>query len=78
MIWFGSSAGVALSNKYNEIRNTIDYIKKGWHVTLVYIISFFVLLGISGWHPHPSHKESLKTKSHEREMVIQPPSQNNK
>jgi Na+/H+ antiporter NhaD/arsenite permease-like protein len=62
MIWFGSSAGVALSNKFNEIRNTVQYVKKGWHVTVAYIISFFFMLGIAGWHPHPSHKENVKSK----------------
>lgn len=62
MIWFGSSAGVALSNKFNEIRNTITYIKKGWHVTVAYVVSFFFMLGVAGWHPHPSHKEDTRAK----------------
>ncbi len=57
MIWFGSSAGVALSNMYPEIKNTVNYIKKGWHVTLAYIIGFFVMVYIVGWHPHAPHKE---------------------
>jgi Na+/H+ antiporter NhaD/arsenite permease-like protein len=56
MIWFGSSAGVALSNMYPETKNTINYIKKGWHVTLAYIIGFFVLIYTLGWHPHAPHK----------------------
>ena len=63
MIWFGSSAGVALSNKFNEIRNTVQYVKKGWHVTVAYVLSFFFMLGIAGWHPHPSHKEDIKARN---------------
>lgn len=59
MIWFGSSAGVALSNMYPETKNTVNYIKKGWHVTLAYIIGFFALLYIMGWHPHAPHKDTL-------------------
>ncbi len=57
MIWFGSSAGVALSNMYPEAKNTFRYIKSGWHVTLAYIIGFFVMLLVVGWHPHKPHKE---------------------
>lgn len=57
MIWFGSSAGVALSNMYPEAKNTFGYIKKGWHVSLAYVIGFFVMIGILGWNPHASHKK---------------------
>jgi Na+/H+ antiporter NhaD/arsenite permease-like protein len=58
MIWFGSSAGVALSNIYPQAKNTASYIKNGWHVALAYIISFFIMLGLVGWHPHPQHKKA--------------------
>jgi Na+/H+ antiporter NhaD/arsenite permease-like protein len=58
MIWFGSSAGVALSNMYPEAKNTMNYIKKGWHVAVAYIIGFFVLLYTLGWHPHAPYKDS--------------------
>jgi len=57
MIWFGSSAGVALSNMYPEAKSTVNYIRNGWHVTLAYLISFFVMLGVVGWHPHAPHKK---------------------
>jgi len=56
MIWFGSSAGVALSNLFPEAKSTGLWLKQGWHVTLAYIIGFFVMLTIVGWHPHPPHK----------------------
>jgi Na+/H+ antiporter NhaD/arsenite permease-like protein len=62
MIWFGSSAGVALSNMYPEAKNTVNYIKKGWHVTLAYIIGFFVMLYTVGWHPHAPHKDKEEHK----------------
>jgi Na+/H+ antiporter NhaD/arsenite permease-like protein len=51
MIWFGSSAGVALSNAYPEARNVGLWLRHGWHVALAYVIGFFVLLAILGWHP---------------------------
>lgn len=56
MIWFGSSAGVALSGIFPEIRSVGKYLQKGWHVTLAYIISFFIMLWIVGWHPATPHK----------------------
>jgi len=57
MIWFGSSAGVALSNMYPEAKNTVNYIKKGWHVSVAYVVGFFVLINTLGWQPHAPHKE---------------------
>lgn len=56
MIWFGSSAGVALSNLYPETRNTLNYLKKGWHVAVAYVVGFFVLYYTLGWQPHAPHK----------------------
>ena len=56
MIWFGSSAGVALSNMYPGIRNTGNYLKKGWHIPLAYIVGFWALLATLGWEPHQPHK----------------------
>jgi len=53
MIWFGSSAGVALSNMYPEAKNVGRWLLHGWHVTLAYVLGFFVLLAVLGWHPTP-------------------------
>ena len=50
MIWFGSSAGVALSNMYPQAKSVGAYLKGGWHVTVGYVIGFFVLLFVHGWH----------------------------
>lgn len=63
MIWFGSSAGVALSNMYPQAKNTVSYIKSGWHVAVAYIVGFFVLMGVLGWQPHAPHKESHKANN---------------
>jgi Na+/H+ antiporter NhaD/arsenite permease-like protein len=53
MVWFGSSAGVALSNMYPEARSVGAWIKHGWHVWVAYLVGFFVMLAILGWHPSP-------------------------
>jgi Na+/H+ antiporter NhaD/arsenite permease-like protein len=60
MIWFGSSAGVALSNEFPQARSVLRYLRFGWHVTLAYVISFFVMLGVVGWHPHAPHRKLLE------------------
>jgi Na+/H+ antiporter NhaD/arsenite permease-like protein len=52
MIWFGSSAGVALSNQFPEARSVGAWLKGGWHVAVGYVLGFFVMLAITGWHPH--------------------------
>jgi len=61
MIWFGSSAGVAISNKFPEAKSVFSWIKGGWHVTMAYIIGFVVLYLVWGWDPAPNHKNDKKT-----------------
>src|SRR5437899_8921560 len=56
MIWFGSSAGVALSNMYPQAKSVGLWLKHGWHVALAYMIGFFVLYAVLGWHPNAPHK----------------------
>ncbi len=55
MIWFGSSAGVALSNLFPEAKSVGRWVTSGWHVTLAYVVGFFVLLAVMGWQPSPNH-----------------------
>lgn len=57
MLWFGSSAGVALSNMYPQARSAVQWLRHGWHVALAYVVGFFVLLALVGWHPHAPHKD---------------------
>ena len=58
MIWFGSSAGVALSNMYPQAKSVGLWLKHGWHVAVAYVIGFFVLYAVLGWHPNPPHKST--------------------
>jgi Na+/H+ antiporter NhaD/arsenite permease-like protein len=51
MIWFGSSAGVALSNMYPEAKSVGRWLAHGWHVTLAYVAGFIVMMAVVGWHP---------------------------
>ena len=59
MIWFGSSAGVAITNKFPEGRNVILWVKKGWHVAVAYIIGFFALYLILGWEPADNNEHKV-------------------
>jgi Na+/H+ antiporter NhaD/arsenite permease-like protein len=51
MVWFGSSAGVALSNSYPETKSVGRWLAQGWHVTVAYVVGFVVLLALLGWRP---------------------------
>lgn len=51
MVWFGSSAGVAITNLYPEGRSVVRWLKEGWFVPLAYVVGFFVMLGLTGWDP---------------------------
>lgn len=49
MTWFGSSAGVAITNEFPEARSLSRWIKEGWFVPLAYLVGFFVMLALWGW-----------------------------
>jgi Na+/H+ antiporter NhaD/arsenite permease-like protein len=51
MIWFGSSAGVAICNLFPEAKNTGRWLVEGWSVAVAYVVGFFVFLAVFGWHP---------------------------
>jgi Na+/H+ antiporter NhaD/arsenite permease-like protein len=59
MIWFGSSAGVALSSMYPRARSVGKRVREGWHVTVAYVIGFFVMLAVIGFHPGSTPRADL-------------------
>lgn len=71
MLWFGSSAGVALSNLFPEAKSAGLWLRHGWHVALAYVVGFMLMLVLHGWHPEPiSHvtpvaaEVKIKTSMH--------------
>ncbi|MFN7979991.1 MAG: hypothetical protein U0P30_17800 [Vicinamibacterales bacterium] len=56
MIWFGSSAGVAVTNVFPQAKSVAEWVRQGWHVTLAYVVGFAILLLAVGWHPHAPHR----------------------
>ena len=53
MIWFGSSAGVAITIEFPEGRDARAWLRHGWHVAVAYVLGFFAMLFVLGWHPDP-------------------------
>ena len=51
MVWFGSSAGVALTGQFPEARSVVAWMRGGWHVALAYVVGFFVMLALRSWSP---------------------------
>src|SRR6185503_20882128 len=48
MVWFGSSAGVALTAAFPEARNVLAWIREGWHVCVAYAAGFGLMVLVRG------------------------------
>jgi Na+/H+ antiporter NhaD/arsenite permease-like protein len=59
MIWFGSSAGVALSNMYPQARSVGLWLRHGWVIAVAYVAGFFVMLAAIGFNPGSTLKGSV-------------------
>lgn len=62
MVWFGSSAGVALTNLYPEGRSVFRWLREGWFVPLAYVLGFLVMLLLLGWNPDPSAGDATRSR----------------
>ncbi len=51
MLWFGSSAGVAVANMFPEAQSVTGWLKSGWYVPLAFLCGYFVQLAVMGWNP---------------------------
>lgn len=69
MIWFGSSAGVAITSKFPDARRMISWIKNGWHVALAYFVGCAVYMLILGWHPADSRKHKIDKSTETQQEV---------
>ncbi len=47
MIWFGSSAGVALTNLFPEGRSAFTWLREAWYVPVSYVFGFLAMLLVS-------------------------------
>ena len=55
MLWFGSSAGVAITNIFPDAKSVWKWVTQGWFVIAAYIVGFAALYLLLGWHPHAPH-----------------------
>lgn len=51
MVWFGSSAGVALTVEYPQGRSVVQWLRQGWFVPIAYVVGFFVMWVLFSWQP---------------------------
>jgi len=73
MIWFGSSAGVALTNQFPEGKSVFAWLRAGWHVAVAYVIGFAVMLIVHGWAPDAPHRPPTATVDGDRTVVAERP-----
>lgn len=73
MMWFGSSAGVAVSNLFPEAKSVAQWLRHGWFIPVGYVVGYFALLGILGWHPHPKQKDGIAAPTAIEQSVAVPP-----
>jgi hypothetical protein len=41
---------------FPQAKSVAAWLKHGWHVIVAYIIGFFIMLALVGWHPHADHR----------------------
>jgi len=51
MLWFGSSAGVALCSMYPQGRSVGAWLREGWTVALAYVLGYLAMLALLGFRP---------------------------
>ncbi len=51
MLWFGSSAGVAVTNMYPEARSAWRWIREAWFIPIAYVVGFAAQMLLLGWLP---------------------------
>lgn len=49
MIWFGSSAGVAVCDQFTKARSFVNWLRYGWHIPVSFLLGFAVYLAVFGW-----------------------------
>jgi Na+/H+ antiporter NhaD/arsenite permease-like protein len=69
MIWFGSSAGVAISNIFPTARNVGQWLRHGWHIPLAYIVGYLVMLALIGFH-HRMDPRTVQTPGTVQQEVM--------
>jgi len=51
MVWFGSSAGVALSTQFPQAKSVVQWLQYGWYIPVAYLVGFLALVTLVRWQP---------------------------
>jgi Na+/H+ antiporter NhaD/arsenite permease-like protein len=51
MVWFGSSAGVAISTQFPYAKSVTSWLRQSWFIPLGYVAGFAAYMAIFGWQP---------------------------
>ncbi|HWA01000.1 MAG TPA: SLC13 family permease [Caulobacterales bacterium] len=51
MLWFGSSAGVAVSNLFPEAKSALAWVRAAWWMPIAYVAGFAAMMVLVGWRP---------------------------
>jgi Na+/H+ antiporter NhaD/arsenite permease-like protein len=51
LLWFGSSAGVAVAGRFPEMKSVTRWLRDGWHVPVAFVVGFAALYVLHGWNP---------------------------
>jgi Na+/H+ antiporter NhaD/arsenite permease-like protein len=51
MLWFGSSAGVAMANLYPEAKSALRWLREAWYVPVAYVAGYAAIMAVAGWRP---------------------------
>ncbi|QRJ65652.1 citrate transporter [Azospira restricta] len=51
MLWFGSSAGVAVASLFPEARSVGQWLRHGWFIPIGYVAGYAAITFVLGWHP---------------------------
>jgi Na+/H+ antiporter NhaD/arsenite permease-like protein len=51
IVWFGSSAGVAVADMFPQAKSAATWLSKGWFVAPAYVAGFIAMLASLGWQP---------------------------
>ena len=44
---------------YPEARSVGLWLRHGWHIAVAYVVGFFIMFAVIGWHPDQNHRERM-------------------
>ena len=56
MIWFGSSAGVAVAKDFPEARDSGRWLREAWFIPVAYVVGYFAQLAVDPWEAAAPHR----------------------